>query len=110
MNSTYSTRAAVRQIAPTTVSTTVRPSGEIDIFSSKALRQQLLGALIHSKGRLVVDLSGVSFCDASGLAVLVGIQHRARAQGVTLVLTRPRPYMSRILHLTGLDRSLPVVA
>jgi anti-sigma B factor antagonist len=89
--------------------TTMHLSGEIDIFTSKALRQQLLSALLHSSSQLVLDLSGVSFCDASGLAVLVGIQHRARAQGITLVLTRPRPYMSRILRITGLDRGLPVV-
>ncbi|MFE0151178.1 STAS domain-containing protein [Nonomuraea sp. NPDC059007] len=49
------------------------------------------------------------FCDASGLAVLVGIQHRARPLGITVALTAPRPFMSRLLRMTGLDRSLPVM-
>ncbi|MFE3451320.1 STAS domain-containing protein [Nonomuraea sp. NPDC059194] len=89
--------------------TTVHLSGEIDIFTSKALRLKLLGALRHSTSLLVLDLSQVSFCDATGLAVMVGIQRRARAQGITLALTAPRPYMSRLLHITGLDRSLPMV-
>lgn len=43
-------------------------------------------------------------------AVLVGIQHRARAQGITVALAAPRPYMSQLLRITGLDRSLPMVA
>ncbi|MFI6739141.1 STAS domain-containing protein [Nonomuraea sp. NPDC050451] len=90
--------------------TTVRLSGEIDIFTSKALRQQLLNALRHSIGPLVIDLSQVSFCDASGLAVLVGIQRRASARGISLALTAPQPYTSRLLHITGLDRSLPMTA
>ncbi|GAA2419908.1 STAS domain-containing protein [Nonomuraea africana] len=101
-------------IAPTgragpSAPTTVHLSGEIDIFTSKALRQRLLSTLLYSTGVLVLDLSRVSFCDATGLAVLVGIQHRARAQGVTLVLTAPRPDMIRLLRVTGLGRSLPMM-
>ncbi|MFG1708015.1 STAS domain-containing protein [Nonomuraea sp. M3C6] len=90
--------------------TIVHLSGEIDIFTSKALRQQLLDTLSRSTPLLILNLSRVSFCDASGLAVLVGIQHRARAQGITLALAAPRPDMSRNLYMTGLDRGLPMVA
>jgi anti-anti-sigma factor len=97
-------------VARSSMPTTVHLSGEIDIFTSNALRQRLLGTLRHSTSLLVLDLSEVSFCDASGLAVLVGVQHRARDRGITLVLTAPRPCMSRILHITGLDRSLPMAA
>ncbi|MFC6082534.1 STAS domain-containing protein [Sphaerisporangium aureirubrum] len=86
----------------------VRLTGEIDIFTSEALRRRLLGALRSTVGSLVVDLSEVSFCDASGLAVLVGVQHRARARGVAFALRSPRPQMSRVLRITGLDRSLPI--
>ncbi|MER6950494.1 STAS domain-containing protein [Nonomuraea sp. NPDC000554] len=88
--------------------TTVYLSGEIDIFSTKALRQSLLDLLRSSTSTFILDLSEVSFCDASGLAVLVGVQHRARAQGITLALAAPRPFMIRLLHMTGLDRSLPI--
>ncbi|MEV4111955.1 STAS domain-containing protein [Nonomuraea sp. NPDC049695] len=89
--------------------TTVHLSGEIDIFTSAALRQQLMSTLHYSTSLLILDLSQVSFCDASGLAVLVGIQHRARPMGITLALTAPRPFMSRLLHITGLDRGLPML-
>ncbi|GAA5068212.1 anti-sigma B factor antagonist [Thermocatellispora tengchongensis] len=90
--------------------TTVTLSGDIDVLTSAALRQDLLATLRYSHSMLVLDLSQVSFCDASGLAVLIGIQQRARAQGVTLVLAAPSPRVSRILHITGLDRKLPMMA
>ncbi|MCF6466953.1 STAS domain-containing protein [Nonomuraea sp. MG754425] len=90
--------------------TSVRLSGEIDIFTSAALRGQLLDTLRTSTSVLVLDLSEVTFCDAGGLAVLVGIQRRARAQGITMTMTAPRPFMSRLLRLTGLNRSLQMVA
>jgi anti-sigma B factor antagonist len=90
--------------------TTVRLSGEIDIFTSAALRRQLMSTLCYSTSLLVLDLSQVTFCDAAGLAVLVGIQRRARTMGITLALSAPRPFMSRLLRITGLDRGLPMVA
>jgi anti-sigma B factor antagonist len=90
--------------------TTIHLSGEIDIFTSPALRRRLVEVLQSSTSLLILDLSGVSFCDASGLAVLVGIQHRARLLGITLALAAPRPFMSKLLRITGLDRSLPMTA
>ncbi|MDF5754617.1 STAS domain-containing protein [Spongiactinospora sp. TRM90649] len=93
-----------------TAATTIHLSGEIDIFTSHALRQRLMRVLCYSTNLLILDLSEVSFCDASGLAVLVGIQRRARAMGITLALAAPRPYMSKLLRITGLDHSLRLVA
>ncbi|MFD1544292.1 STAS domain-containing protein [Nonomuraea guangzhouensis] len=96
------------RVGGTSARTTVHLAGEIDIFTSNALRQGLMAALLTSTSTLVIDLSGVSFCDTVGLGILVGIQHRARAQGVTLVLAGPRPHMISLLHVSGLDRSLPI--
>ncbi|GAA3611469.1 hypothetical protein GCM10022419_115620 [Nonomuraea rosea] len=96
--------------AGASAATTVHLSGEIDIFVSKALRRRLLDTLRHSTNLLILDLSQVSFCDSSGLAVLVGIQRRARARGITLALANPGPYTAHILHITGLDRSLQIMA
>lgn len=89
--------------------TTVHLSGEIDLFTGPALRGRLADVLTSSGSLLILDLSGVSFCDASGLAVLIAIQQRAAPMGITLALAAPRPFMSKLLHVTGLDRSLPTI-
>ncbi|MFC4534903.1 STAS domain-containing protein [Sphaerisporangium dianthi] len=97
------------KVADPALPTTVRLSGHIDIFTSPALRLHLLSVLHTSTSRLILDLSEVTFCDTGGLGVLIGIQRRARARGITLSLTAPRPHMTRLLRSTGLDRRLPMV-
>ncbi|MGP4105367.1 STAS domain-containing protein [Nonomuraea sp. KM90] len=89
--------------------TTVGLSGEIDISTSPALRSRLEDVLKSSTPLLVLNLSAVSFCDASGLGVIVNMQRHARLMGITVALAEPRPFMTRLLHITGLDRSLPMV-
>jgi anti-sigma B factor antagonist len=80
--------------------------GEVDIATAPVLRERLLSALRPGLRLLIVDLSGVSFCDAAGLAVLAGMQRRAGALGITLRLAAPRPQVTKLLCITGLDRYL----
>ena len=90
--------------------TIARLEGELDIATTPALRERLFGVLGPGVRLLVIDLSGVSFCDVSGLAVLIGTQRRARARGITVRLAAPRPQMAKLLRITGLDRSLTICA
>jgi anti-anti-sigma factor len=83
-------------------------TGELDIASAPVLREQLLGLLRPSSSRLVIDLSKVSFCDASGLAVLFSTARRARLLGGFLRLAAVSPPTSHVLHLTGLHQNLQV--
>jgi anti-anti-sigma factor len=83
-------------------------SGEVDIASVPALREQLLRLLRPGSSRLVIDLSEVSFCDASGLAVLVSTGRRARLLGGFLRLAAVSPQVGRVLNLAGLLRSFAI--
>ena len=85
-------------------------AGELDVACAPALREQLLGLLWPGSGRLVIDLSEVSLCDASGLAVLVGTGRRAKLLGGFLRLAAVSPVVDRALHITGLHRHLDDVA
>jgi anti-anti-sigma factor len=82
--------------------------GELDIATAPALREQLLSLLRPGTSRLIVDLSAVSYADASGLAVLVGTSRRARLLGGFLHLAAPAPAVTTALALTGLRRQLDV--
>jgi anti-anti-sigma factor len=83
-------------------------AGELDVASAPALREQLLSLLRPGSSRLVIDLSKVRICDASGLAVLVGVSRRARLLGGFLRLAAVSPQADRVLHITGLHRHLPI--
>jgi anti-anti-sigma factor len=83
-------------------------SGELDITCAPALREQLFGLLRPGVGRLVIDLSRVSYADASGLAVLVGTGRRAGLLGGFFRLAAPAPAVATVLRVTGLHRQLDV--
>jgi anti-sigma B factor antagonist len=86
----------------------VAVTGEIDVHTGPVLREHLLGALTSGRHEVVVDLSGVSFLDSSGLGVLVTAHKRARAAGGELRLASCQPAVATIFQITALDRALSI--
>lgn len=83
-------------------------TGELDIASAPTLREQLLGLLRPAASRLIIDLSAVSYADASGLAVLAGTGRRAGLLGGHMRLAAPSPEVARVLSVTGLNQQLDI--
>jgi len=79
-------------------------SGELDVACTPELREQLLAVLTPWASRLVLDLSGISFCDASGLAVLVSTSRRAALLGGLLRVVAPSSPVDVALQESGLLR------
>ncbi|SDJ09344.1 stage II sporulation protein AA (anti-sigma F factor antagonist) [Frankineae bacterium MT45] len=79
-------------------------SGELDAAASPtvgALLQQLLDD--KPAGRVVIDLSDVSFLDSSGLTVLVEARNRATANAIPLAVVLDRNHrVEKLLKITGL--------
>ena len=68
-------------------------------------------AAVARLARLVLlDLTGLSFCDARGLSAFVRIANQAGAAGCGFGLIAPQPPVAKILRISGLDRRLPVFA
>ncbi|MFI0366966.1 STAS domain-containing protein [Actinomadura sp. 1N219] len=88
--------------------TVVAISGELDVSTTPALRERLYVALRDPGMHVIIDLSGMTFCDASGLAMLVGARRRLEGGGTPLILARPRPHTARLLRVTGLSRVFTV--
>jgi anti-anti-sigma factor len=75
-------------------------SGELDVTTA----QGLAGALTGPPGSLVVlELSGLTFMDSSGIGVIHAARRLTIKNGGNLVLTRPSPQVHRVLEITGLD-------
>ena len=78
--------------------------GEIDLYTVPRLQRELAGVLASAGPvRLVVDLSGVDFCDSTGVNVLLAAHRQARETGGDLELAAPRPAVRKILQVTGLE-------
>jgi anti-sigma B factor antagonist len=94
--------------APPSGRTVVTLRGALDVDGAPALRKRLIDVLHRGAGLLVLDLSQVLYCDASGLAVLIGAQRRARLLGISVRLAAPSLPVTRVLRSTGLDRSFTI--
>jgi anti-anti-sigma factor len=88
----------------------VKFRGELDLTCSPALRDQLLGLLHRRSNHLILDLSAVTYCDASGLAVLLGTAHRARLLAGSVRLAAISPQVEHALQRTDLHRHLDIFA
>ncbi len=79
--------------------------GEVDASTSPTVAEAL--AVVpeggRTSGRIVVETSGVSFIDSSGLRVLIELSERATALGAQVVLASPSRSMARLIELTGLN-------
>ncbi|MEV5975143.1 STAS domain-containing protein [Streptomyces sp. NPDC051921] len=78
-----------------------RVSGEIDLDSARSLREDLFTAFRTSPTGLVVDLAAVTFCDSSGLHILLDLHWLAAKTGKSLVLTVLSRPVARLLDITG---------
>ena len=78
--------------------------GEIDLHVSPRI-SAALGAMIERKpARLVIDLSGVSYIDSSGLAVLIEGMQNVEAYGGKLVLAGLQESVRPIFEIARLDQ------
>ena len=76
--------------------------GEVDLENSPKARDVLLDA-VKGAGTVLVDLSGVSYIDSSGVASLVEALQKAKKQGTRFALASVNPAALRVLKLARLD-------
>ncbi len=84
-------------------------AGEIDLASAPVLKGALLARLSVGATRLVLDLSGVTHMDSTGLGVLVGVQRRLPEDGA-IAIAGATPAVRSLFELTGLDRCFELFA
>ncbi|MEV5413568.1 STAS domain-containing protein [Thermopolyspora sp. NPDC052614] len=78
-------------------------AGEIDLYTAPRLQAEFARLLENGPARIVIDMSGVEFCDSTGMNVLLSALKRMRERGGQLEVAAPRPAVRKILQVTGLD-------
>ncbi len=78
-------------------------TGELDIATAEKAYAYISEVIDSWQVPVTVDLSGLTFCDASGLGVLAKVARHARQAGRQLKLTSARPPLLKIMRMTGLD-------
>ena len=82
----------------------VHVRGELDLSTCEQVETALAQAEGANPPTLVLDLSGVSFMDSTGVRTLLQADSRARRDGRRLLLIAPPEPAARVLRVTLLDR------
>lgn len=86
---------------PAVQSVVITPRGELDHHTADLLREPLERCVEDGRRRLVVDCSGLEFCDSTGLNVLLGARLKAEAVGGRVYLAAMTPVVARLFEITG---------
>lgn len=84
----------------------VRVGGELDLATSAPLWAVLDSHLRAGRRFIRLDMSGVTFLDATALSGIVSVHERLLAARGTLVVNGVRSLVARVLRMTGLDEVL----
>lgn len=87
----------------------LRVEGEVDVYTSPALRDELYRLIDDGAPRVTVDLNGMDFIDSSGLGVFVGALKRVRERSSELELRGVQPSTRKVLDITGLVQVFTIV-
>ena len=83
--------------------------GEIDHHNAKNARRRIDRELEGNRpAELVLDLSGVSFMDSSGLGLILGRYTKAKELGVNFSVQNPTPATMKIISLAGGERMINI--
>jgi anti-sigma B factor antagonist len=82
-------------------------TGELDLATADAFERVLLRAEATDARSIVVDLSGLSFMDSTGIRLMLSADARSRADGHRLTLLRGPAAVQRVFELTATTDLLP---
>jgi anti-sigma B factor antagonist len=83
--------------------------GEIDLAVAPQLQEWLLGAAdVFDHHHIDLDLSGVTFMDSCGLAVLVSVHRQLTAARSHLAVVNAPPMVVKLIELSGIDSYLDI--
>ncbi|MFI5932391.1 STAS domain-containing protein [Actinoplanes sp. NPDC051494] len=86
----------------------LRLTGELDADTAPHLHGLLADLLDRPVPRIVVDLTGLKFCDSVGLSAFVTAKHVISSRGGWLSFAGPNRFLAELLTTVGLSRYFAV--
>lgn len=83
--------------------------GELDLASVDTLRSALL-EIDDGVATIVLDLSGLSFIDSTGLRLVLDLNERYGGETDRLRVVAGSPALERLLDIVGLRDQLPLIS
>lgn len=84
--------------------------GDIDLHRSPEVKETIAPLIAQKTPRILLDLSGVSYIDSSGLATLIETLQRIQAYGGKLGLFGLRENVRTVFEIARLDQIFSLFA
>ncbi|KUF17993.1 MULTISPECIES: STAS domain-containing protein [Streptomyces] len=86
-----------------------RLKGELDLEGAPLIAETAGGGLDTGGWTVVLDCQDITFCDSSGLNVLLRLREQASRSGASLVIARPSENVRHLFRLTHTDSVFDIV-
>ena len=88
--------------------------GELDEYTAEYVRISLDPLLKDmscvKSAKLVLDFSGVTFMDSTGIGVLLGRYNKFSKNDISMFIKNPQNHVDRILKMTGIYNIMPKIS
>jgi anti-sigma B factor antagonist len=95
-----------REARPASHAVILVAAGELDLAAVDEMDAAVDAAVASEPTHLVFELTGLTFCDSTGLSLFVRAHKRMVERGGRLSLVGVRPPVLKVIKLTGLDALL----
>lgn len=82
----------------------VEISGEVDIFNSPSLKNDLVDLITQNPCDLYIDCSNLEYIDSTGLGCLVAVLKIVRVYKGNIHLLNLKPNISKLFKITEMDK------
>ena len=79
------------------------PEGEMDMHSTRTLREALEVVLSDGREAVVMNLAGVSFMDSTGLALMLNAARRLTRHKRPFAIACPDGPIRKAFHVSGME-------
>jgi anti-sigma B factor antagonist len=86
----------------------VRAAGELDLSSAPNLTSAAEDAFADGYRVLLLDLSGVSFMDSTGISAVLSVDREAQERDAYAAIIAPSENALRVLEMLGVDQVLNI--
>jgi anti-sigma B factor antagonist len=82
------------------------PPEEIDVSNSLRVREALVAAVGRRPAGVILDMTGTTFCDSSGIAAIAIAYQHIGAAGADMRLVVGHPAVLRVFEFSGLVNAI----
>ena len=84
----------------------IKLSGEIDISNADQVKAKIDSSLAEAKQNILIDLSGLTYIDSTGLGVFIAAHSSLKKEGLGVKVYGATGSVKKLLTVSSLDKIL----